>query len=265
MKKLAIIIAVVLITGIILTACSTSETLQTSYKGTSVDNTQTGLVSETDESPNDYPVELEESLAQFPSPTEAPGAALISPEQEQLQSQPQGGISQNPATQIPVQMPQPTPLPTTSAPLPAIDASVGMLAPDFTLTTLDGKQLTLSELRGRFIVLNFWTSWCIPCEEEQVVLTRLQQEYQAENLVVLSVNAIEEDIFSDVQRAAQDRGIKFPIMLDQDSIVKESYRVLFFPTSIFIDQNGVIKEILLGSKPEVEFKQKVENLIFGAS
>jgi hypothetical protein len=54
-------------------------------------------------------------------------------------------------------------------------------------------------------------------------------------------------------------------MLDQNSIVKESYRVLFFPTSIFIDQNGVIKEILLGSQPEVEFKQKVEHLIFGAS
>jgi peroxiredoxin len=150
-----------------------------------------------------------------------------------------------------------------AGPLPPVDPTIGNLAPDFTLTTLDGKSVSLSELRGRPVVLNYWVTWCIPCRDEMPAIESLQSQYQAEGLVILSINGTKQDVLGDVEKFVGDLGLTFPVLLDQSEEVYNAYRVLFMPTSFFIDQRGVIQDVLLGSTTEEGFQTRVEKIVNG--
>lgn len=140
----------------------------------------------------------------------------------------------------------------------------GFTAPDFTLDTLDGGQLTLSELRGHPVVLNFWASWCLPCRKEMPAIERVYQRYQGAGLIVVGLNMTSQDSASDVGTFVQKFGLTFPIALDRDGSVGDHYQLLGLPSTYFIDQSGVIRSVVVGGPMgEATIRSKVEDLLGG--
>lgn len=152
---------------------------------------------------------------------------------------------------------------------PAVDLSIpvepkiGFRAPDFALQTLGGETVRLSELVGRPVVISYWATWCIPCQQELPILEQLYREYGSQGLVVVTVNAIDQDSLPEVQKMVSQNGMTFPVLLDQGNQFASTYGALFFPTTIFVDASGVIRYIRLGDSSEADLRLKVENLLAG--
>ncbi len=128
---------------------------------------------------------------------------------------------------------------TVIAPAPA----VGHPAPDFTLPGLDGTLVSLSDLRGRPVVLNFWATWCGPCRAEMPELQAAADRFDG-SLVVLGVDQGEDE--ATVSAFLQELGISFPIVLDKEQDVGNTYRIMGLPTTFFIDKNGMIQRVWTG-------------------
>lgn len=164
------------------------------------------------------------------------------------------------------------PAPAAAAPkaAPAIDPSIpvepkiGFRAPDFALPTLNGETIRLSELAGRPVVISYWATWCVPCQKELPILEQLSREYQSQGLVVVTINAIEQDSRDEVQAMVGEKSMTLPVLLDQGNQFASTYGALFFPTTIFVDASGVIRFIRLGDSSEADLRSKVENLLAGS-
>jgi peroxiredoxin len=130
--------------------------------------------------------------------------------------------------------------PSSLAPAP----QVGSPAPEIGLPDLAGRQVTLESLRGRVVLINFWASWCPPCEKEMSDLQALYQEESGRGLVVLGINEGEEP-----GRAAEflsRNGITFPTVPDQGMQITTRYEVFGLPNSFFIDANGIVRARVVG-------------------
>ena len=134
--------------------------------------------------------------------------------------------------------------PDPSSPLEA--AQVGFLAPDFTLSSLHYQEISLANLKGGPIVLNFWASWCPPCKAEMPAFQEAFQEYSESDLQIIAINATNQDSLTEVTQFIEEYEISFPIPLDQSGAVSKDYLVHSLPTTYFIDKNGIIKEIIIG-------------------
>ncbi|MBC8209732.1 MAG: TlpA family protein disulfide reductase [Gammaproteobacteria bacterium] len=134
-------------------------------------------------------------------------------------------------------------------------------APDFTLKSLSGKNLRLSELAGQVVLLNFWASWCAPCREEMPLLNDLHNKYAALGFTVLGVN-VEEQTDKAVSYIA-DRPVDFPILLDNSNSVSSQYKVIAMPTTVLIDRNGTMRYLHQGYKAgdEKEYVKLVKRLV----
>ncbi len=152
---------------------------------------------------------------------------------------------------------------TLAAPsLPAPQA--GFLAPDFTLQTASGEAISLSELRGKAVLLNVWASWCGPCRAEMPAMQRIYEEYAGQGLVVLAVNATDQDSAAAALAFASELGLTFPIVFDTDGGVGRQYAVRALPSSYFIRPDGVIEEVIIGGPmAEALLRIRVENLLGG--
>jgi peroxiredoxin len=124
-------------------------------------------------------------------------------------------------------------------PYPIIDQP----APDFNLRTVEGDSLTLSAFKGKIVLLNFWATWCVPCQQEMPLLQDRARRYPS-NLAVMGIN--DDETPSLVQDFATGLEITFPILLDPGSKVQDLYRVRGYPTSIFIDSQGIIRIVHIG-------------------
>jgi peroxiredoxin len=128
-----------------------------------------------------------------------------------------------------------------------IGIDAGNLAPDFELTTLDGKKLKLSDYKGKKVILNFWATWCPPCKAEVPDMVKFYSSYKDKDIVILGVNLTQSE---KDQRSVRDfvnsYGITYPVPLDMESTVAEVYRVTAIPTSYIIDTNGIISEKVVG-------------------
>jgi len=139
---------------------------------------------------------------------------------------------------------------------------VGFQAPDFTLTTLSGSDLSLRELRGQGVILNFWASWCPPCKAEMPALQRVYEDYRDQGLVVVAVNVTSQDALPNVQTFVAEHGLTFPIPLDTTGQVAKMYRVHSLPTTFFIGPDGVIREIVVGGPmAEALLRTRAESLL----
>ena len=114
---------------------------------------------------------------------------------------------------------------------------VGDRAPDFTLKSLDGETVSLSDYAGRPVVLNFWASYCHPCREE-FPLFREQLAERPGEFVVLGVDA--KDIESDARKFAKDEKATWPIVFDGDNDVAQAYGVGAVPQTFFIKPDGTV-------------------------
>ncbi|PWH15635.1 MAG: TlpA family protein disulfide reductase [Anaerolineae bacterium] len=149
---------------------------------------------------------------------------------------------------------------TTGGKIPA--PQTGFLAPDFSLNTLQGERITLSDLRGKVVLLNIWASWCPPCRAEMPTMQKVWEEYRAQGVMVLAVNSTVQDTLTDTQNFVNDYGLTFPIPLDVSGEVTRLYQVSSLPTSFFIGADGVIREVVIGGPmSEALLRSRIEELL----
>lgn len=138
----------------------------------------------------------------------------------------------------------------------------GFPAPDFTLETIDGEMVTLSDLHGRAVLINFWTSWCPPCRSEMPALEKVFNDYQAHGFTILAVNSTIQDQKSSAINFANQYGLTFPILFDDTGKATSDYMIEALPTSFFINRDGIIQEIVIGGPmPEALLRERIEKLL----
>lgn len=139
---------------------------------------------------------------------------------------------------------------------------VGRLAPDFTLKTLDGQTVTLSELRGRPVLINFWASWCGPCRLEMPHLVATYEKHKDQGFVILGIDMTFSDSVSDVEAFVKKFGVAFPILLDETGeVTNELYKVQGTPTSYFINREGVITYRHVGAMTDEFIAKRLEDIL----
>lgn len=120
-------------------------------------------------------------------------------------------------------------------------------APSFTIQTLTGETVSLEDFRGKRILLNFWATWCPPCKEEMPDMQTLYNEFKDQDFVVLAVNVtITEKSSEAVTKFVEDYDLNFPILMDEKGEVAHQYEILSYPTSFFIDSDGIIRKKIVG-------------------
>ena len=120
---------------------------------------------------------------------------------------------------------------------PAKGQLIGNLAPDFELPALDGKNLKLSDLRGKAVLLNFWATYCGPCKIEMPWFVELQKEYGPQGFQIVGV-AMDDASLEDTAKFAKEMGVNYPILLGKESVGQSYGGVSVLPTTFFLDRDG---------------------------
>lgn len=132
------------------------------------------------------------------------------------------------------------------------------MALDFTLTDLNGQQVTLSELKGKNVFLNFFTTWCGPCKEEMPEIQKIQEEYKDKDLLVYLIDLNEDE--ETVKTFMEKNNYNFNILMDPNSDAGNLYRTTEIPTSLFINKEGKIVKRHAGKMTYAMVKDFVELL-----
>jgi thiol-disulfide isomerase/thioredoxin len=154
------------------------------------------------------------------------------------------------------------PITLTEAPI------VGHPAPDFTLQTAVGQTITLSEITnqagssGKPVVLNFWASWCAPCRVEMPSLQQASVTYNG-RVVFIGINQGED--FATITDFGNEYHVTYPLLMDPDNQVNRLYEVNSLPTTIFIDQSGIVQEVVIGILSEAVLQDRVESMLANVS
>jgi len=122
---------------------------------------------------------------------------------------------------------------------PANGQLIGAVAPDFELASLDGKNLKLSSLRGKAVLLNFWATYCGPCKVEMPWFVELQKEYGPQGFQIIGV-AMDDASTDDIAKFAKDMGVNYPILLGKEAVGLSYGGVNVLPTTFFLDRNGKV-------------------------
>lgn len=127
-------------------------------------------------------------------------------------------------------------------------AVIGKPAPDFSLPTLDGKEVKLFDFKGKAVLINLWASWCPPCRYEMPGIQAAYEKYKDKGLVVLGIDFAAQDNLQDVKAFIKEFKLTFPILLDESGEVSAGlYGMRGLPTSYFIDTNGILLRIQVGA------------------
>ncbi|MCZ6530438.1 MAG: redoxin domain-containing protein [Chloroflexi bacterium] len=152
--------------------------------------------------------------------------------------------------------------PAASAPASSVDPSTlkvaptqGSLAPDFSLFNLEGEQITLSELRGHPVMINLWATWCAPCRIEMPHIQDRFERYANEGFIVLAVDFDEPAGL--VEEFRDELGLTFDVLLDPGAEVQELYRNRSYPSTFFVDENGVIQVQHIGLMTEGQLDENL--------
>jgi len=127
----------------------------------------------------------------------------------------------------------------------AEQAKINAPAPDFALPDLEGKEISLSSLKGKVLILTFWSIYCQPCRQEMPMMDSLYQKYRSEGLDVVGVN-IDRDPLASVQNFVKENRLTFPILLDRERSAMRAYRGHFLPSTFLIDRSGIIVDKVVG-------------------
>ena len=121
-------------------------------------------------------------------------------------------------------------------------------APAFSLADTEGGKLSLSQLRGKVVLLNFWATWCPPCREEMPSMQTLWQQLEGDHFELVAINVGEDDDLVFAFSNELEEPLTFPIVLDTDSKVVRSYPVIGLPTSFIVDKQGRMVYQTTGSR-----------------
>lgn len=120
----------------------------------------------------------------------------------------------------------------------------GEKAPDFQLQNLAGETVSLSDFRGKKVILNFWATWCPSCREEMPEMQSYYEEKTNDQFEIIAVNATTTEHSSGkaVESFITELGLTFPILMDTEGTITDQFEVMFFPTTYLLDEDGVIIE-----------------------
>ncbi|GAC1429755.1 MAG: hypothetical protein NVSMB5_24170 [Candidatus Velthaea sp.] len=145
-------------------------------------------------------------------------------------------------------------------PLVAIAAPTpGTPAPAFTLPTVAGKALALSSLRGRPVYLNFYATWCGPCNEEAPSIGKMSLKYKPKGLIVLGVDELENP--QKAKSFLQQYKLPYDAVVDSDGKVGRDYNALGLPLHVFIDRKGIVKTYRLGEMNSQEIESAIKGVL----
>lgn len=134
----------------------------------------------------------------------------------------------------------------------------GDTAPNFKLETLEGETVELNDYRGQGVFLNFWGTYCPPCEEEMPYMENQYQEYKDRGVEILAVNVGESELA--VERFVDRHDLSFPIPMDKNKAVLDSYGIGPLPTTFLINKDGKVLEILTGGMTEKNIQGYMERI-----
>ena len=134
-------------------------------------------------------------------------------------------------------------------------------APSFTLTTLGGQPSGLSAYKGQVVMVNFWATWCGPCQQEMPLLDQMYKKYKPAGFTLIGVNVDKEA--PPVKQLLERKPVSFPVLLDPANQVSKAYHVDEMPSSVIIDRKGQIRYIHRGYKPgdENDYQDRIRQLI----
>lgn len=131
-------------------------------------------------------------------------------------------------------------------------------APNFLVRDIEGELVELSDYRGKGVLLNFWATYCPPCEKEMPYMEKAYQEYKNQGVEILAVNSSEPTRI--VQQFLSTQELSFPILLDRDGAVVKKYNILTLPVSFLINEEGEIVDQISGEMTEENVKIYMERI-----
>lgn len=152
---------------------------------------------------------------------------------------------------------------TPSAPTSTstVSLGVGSNAPDFTLKTLDGNEAHLMDYKGRPVLINFWASWCGPCRGEMPAIVAAYNAHKDTGLEVLAINLTIQDTLKNARAFADEFRMSFPVLLDQEGHVSNTYSLRGLPNSVFIDADGIVRAIHPGPMTREVIEQQLAEIL----
>ena len=138
--------------------------------------------------------------------------------------------------------------------------SADSAAPDFTLTNQHGEQVSLSDYRGKVVVLNFWATWCPPCKAEVPGFNRMYEEYQDDGLVILGVS-LDRDGWRSVRPFLTEYNVSYPVVVGNRDIAEAYGNIQSIPTTFVLDKDGEIRQKYVGLREEAVFISDFRRLI----
>jgi peroxiredoxin len=149
---------------------------------------------------------------------------------------------------------KPTPTEAASA------ALVNHPAPNFTLQSLDGHPVQLTDYRGRAVVLNFWATWCAPCKIEMPWFVELQKKYAPQGLQLIGV-AMDDASPKDIADFAKEMGVNYPILVGKEAVGQAYGGIPFMPETFYIDRSGKIIDSVFGLKSKGEIEENMKKIV----
>jgi peroxiredoxin len=136
----------------------------------------------------------------------------------------------------------------------------GVAAPDFSLTSLDGRRVKLSDYRGKTVLLNFWATWCPPCKVEMPWFADLQKQYAKDGLVVLGI-AMDDSEPASIAKFASQMGVNYQVLLGTDQVSDDYGDVQYLPTTFYISRNGTIVDKMTGLLERKDIEDAVKKAL----
>ncbi|MGD6966871.1 thiol-disulfide oxidoreductase ResA [Rossellomorea vietnamensis] len=134
----------------------------------------------------------------------------------------------------------------------------GDQAPDFVLQDMEGNTHQLSDYKGQGVFLNFWGTWCKPCEKEMPYMENQYQAFKDKGVQILAVNVGESDF--QVNKFIAEHDLTFPVVVDSEIDVQNAYGIKPLPTTLLVDENGIIQRIITGEMTETDIEQHMESI-----
>jgi len=132
--------------------------------------------------------------------------------------------------------------------------------PDVTMTTMDGREISREDLKGKVVFLNFWATWCAPCRREIPDFISFQEKYGGDDFTIIGVS-LDEKGYEVVRPYAEEMGINYPIVLDEYNLGDKLGGIFAVPTTYFINEEGNIVGRKIGYFPEEEMKKQIDEML----
>ena len=136
---------------------------------------------------------------------------------------------------------------------------VGAEAPDFEVVDLEGNKFRLSDYKGEGVVLNFWGTWCEPCKREFPAMERQYKHFENSGVHLIAINIEQTDL--EVQTYVKNMGMTFPVAIDKTRSILNAYSVKPLPTTILINEKGIVEKVITGEMTEAQIVAHFESII----